>query len=89
MAALDRRLQLLIDEDRYARVAAEAARRGASVSAVIREAIDLVYPSQLEHRRDAVARLLDFTSLEPPDLDDTAWGRTRDALEAAQTERFT
>lgn len=40
MSALERRLQLLLDQARYERVAAAARTRGVSVSAVIRDAID-------------------------------------------------
>lgn len=40
MSALERRLQLLLDQARYERVAAAARARGVSVSAVIRDAID-------------------------------------------------
>lgn len=40
MSALERRLQLLLDQERYERVAAAARARGVSVSAVIRDAID-------------------------------------------------
>lgn len=40
MSPLERRLQLLLDQERYERVAAAARARGVSVSAVIRNAID-------------------------------------------------
>lgn len=40
MSLMERRLQLLLDEARYDRVAREAERSGRSVAAVIREAID-------------------------------------------------
>ncbi len=40
MRTLERRVHLLLDEPRYRRVAREAERRGTSVAAVIREAID-------------------------------------------------
>ena len=55
--ALDRRLQLLLDEERYQRVAAIAQQRGSSVAAVIREAIDRGLPSA-DRRRAAAGRLL-------------------------------
>jgi len=44
MSTLERRLQLLLDQERYERVAAEARESGRSVNAVIREAIDAHYP---------------------------------------------
>jgi len=39
MHTLDRRIQLLLDEPRYRKVAGEAKRRRVSVAAVIREAM--------------------------------------------------
>jgi len=58
---LSRRTQLLLDTDRYERVRREAARRGLSVGAVIRDAIDVALPpgdEDLRRRREAGARLL-------------------------------
>jgi hypothetical protein len=37
---MERRLQILLDEGRYARISAAAKQRGVSVATVIREAID-------------------------------------------------
>lgn len=53
----DRRLQLLLDDERYRRVAALAQQRGTSVAAVIREAIDRGLPSS-DRRRLAAARTI-------------------------------
>ncbi|MGH9013398.1 MAG: antitoxin [Acidimicrobiia bacterium] len=65
-----RRLQILLDEERYRRVAAEAERRKVSVATVIREAIDRSLPSDLERRRAAIDALL---AAEPmPVRDDPA-----------------
>lgn len=50
---LDRRLQILLDEPRYRRVAAAARARGTSVGAVIRAAIDEAVPADLEEKRAA------------------------------------
>ncbi len=49
----DRRLQLLLDEPRYQRVAFEARRRNTSVAAVIRAAIDTALAPDLEEKRAA------------------------------------
>lgn len=43
---MERRLQLLLDAERYARLAGEAERSGRSVAAVIREAIDFRFPGE-------------------------------------------
>ena len=62
MSLLERRLQLLLDADRYDRVCAEAARSGRSVAAVIREAIDLRFPDDEDSARvQAVKALLSLT----------------------------
>ena len=44
MCMLTRRLQVLLDEERYARLAAQAARTNLSVAAVVRAAIDAAFP---------------------------------------------
>jgi len=61
---LDHRLQILIDEERYDKLAREARRRGVSVAAVIRDAIDRL-PMDDERRRAALARIL---AAEPMDV---------------------
>ena len=65
---MDRRLQLLLDQDRYERVAEAARQKRVSVAAVIRDAIDQSL-APVDRRRDAAARLiLDAPAMEvPPD----------------------
>jgi len=59
MHMLDRRLQLLLDADRYRKVEREARRRGTSVAAVIRSAIDQIPSSEdWERRRAALEAIL-------------------------------
>ncbi len=65
---LDRRLQLLLDEERYERVARLAAERGSSVAAVIREAIDRGLPSPDRQRATAARRILDAEPMPVPDV---------------------
>ena len=57
MRRSDRRVQLLLDEARYRKVAQEARRRHVSVAAVIREAIDDL-PAEPNRRRTAIAEIL-------------------------------
>jgi hypothetical protein len=66
MSMLERRLQLLLDQERYERVAAEAKESGRSVNAVIREAIDAHYPPGAEARRAAMQRFLEMTAVPDP-----------------------
>ena len=54
----ERRLQLLLDHERYDRVASEAERSGRSVAAIIRDAIDLKFPDDGDAGRQAAARRL-------------------------------
>lgn len=68
---MERRLQLLLDQTRYQRVADEAARSGRSVAAVIREAIDMRFPSGDGERRQRLAELLD--SSEAPVAPGESW----------------
>ena len=58
MSLMERRLQLLLDQERYDRVAAEASRSGRSVAAVIREAIDLRFDDSGSRRAAGMAELL-------------------------------
>jgi len=67
MATMTRRLQLLLDEGRYIRLERRAKRRGTSVAAVIREAIDTTFPDEDLDRERAVQFLLDA---EPMPIED-------------------
>ncbi len=64
--AMDRRLQILLDEPRYRRVEAAARARGTSVAAVIREAIDMALPADLERKRAAWEALRNAEPMELP-----------------------
>jgi len=57
MSMLDHRLQILLDEERYRKLAREANRRGVSIAVVIREAIDRL-PADGKLRRAAVESIL-------------------------------
>jgi hypothetical protein len=53
MLMLDRRLQILLDEGRYLRLAARARERKTSIATIVREAIDQALPADLEKKRAA------------------------------------
>jgi hypothetical protein len=72
MCMLSERLQILLDADRRERLEREAAARGTSVAAVVREAIDLAFPSTSAVRASAGRRLLDAAPMEVPDPDELA-----------------
>ena len=68
--SLDRRLQLLLDEERYARVEAIARRERRSVASVIREAIDAHTSSSPDRRAAAWARILQADPMPVPPPED-------------------
>ena len=57
MRMLDHRVQILLDDERYRKVAREAKRRQVSIAAVIRDALDQL-PNNTELRRAAVDAIL-------------------------------
>lgn len=65
--ALERRLQILIDEPRYRRLVARARERDTSVSAVIREAIDVAVPDDLAKKRAAAKAILEAEPIPVPE----------------------
>ena len=77
----ERRVQVLLDDDRYEKLAREAARRGISIGALVRDAIDRL-PVDDDQRRSAIAAILDAepmaVPLDPSDLRaEIAAGRSR------------
>lgn len=66
---LERRLQVLLDEDRHRRLAAVAAERGVSVATVVREAIDRGLPAADGRRRAAAQRVLEAADMPVGDPD--------------------
>ena len=77
MRHLDRRVQLLLDEPRYPKVAGEARRRRVSVASVIREAIDRL-PADIQLWRTAIAEILTAEPMPLP-TDPSALRRKLDA----------
>ncbi|MDA8040148.1 MAG: antitoxin [Actinomycetota bacterium] len=67
MSILNRRLQVLIDEDRWARLEREASHRGVPVAVLVREAIDQRFPALAEERRAALQAVLDAEPMEVPE----------------------
>jgi hypothetical protein len=66
MRNLERRVHLLLDEDRYRKLEVEAKLRHVSVAAVIRDAIDRM-PSDLDRRRQAMEAILAAPGMPVPD----------------------
>lgn len=80
--AMTRRLQLLLDEERYRRVAAVARRKRVSVATVIRDAIDSSLASESRDRASAAAAILAAEPMPVPSVKelrkelDEVWSRT-------------
>ena len=68
MHMLSERLQVLVDPERRRRLEQEAAARGTSVGALVREAIDLAFPSTAAQRSAAAAAVLDAEEIPVPDV---------------------
>jgi hypothetical protein len=67
---LSRRLQILIDEERYKRLERAAQKNKGSVAAAIRDAIDLAYPANLDEKRKAAAAIVSAPQIELPDVEE-------------------
>lgn len=68
MLMLTRRLQVLLDEDRYARLSRQASERGASVATLVREAIDIAFPTIDPRRAAAAERILAAEPMAVPEI---------------------
>lgn len=66
MCMLERRLQILLDEARYRRLADRARARGVSVARVVREAIDASLPASGPRRKAAARRVLSARRMPVP-----------------------
>jgi hypothetical protein len=82
MSVLERRIQLLLDQERYERLAAEARRSGRSINAVIREAIDRHYPAAAEARSKAILDFLATTTVPDPGAPES-WPDIKSELDEA------
>lgn len=75
MGTMTRRIQLLVDDQRYALLEREAATTGRPVSELIRDAIDGRYDVDLATRHAAYQRIL---AAKPMPVED--WDRMKDEL---------
>jgi hypothetical protein len=82
MLMLEHRLQILLDEERHARITSVARERGVSVATVVREAIDRGVADPGDRRRAAGRRLLDAPDMPVPEPLEL-----RDELDALRARR--
>lgn len=69
MSALTRRTQVLLDEERYARLERRAGETNRSIAAVVREAIDVAYPERAMSREQAFEVLRNAPRLDHGDAE--------------------
>lgn len=79
---LERRLQVLLDDERHRRVVSAARERGVSVAAVVRDAIDKGLAGPEARRRSAGARLLEAEDMPVGDAE-----QLREELDALRGRR--
>lgn len=82
MCMLEHRLQILLDEERHARITSVARERGVSVASVVREAIDRGVADSSIRRRAAGQRLLEASDMAVPEP-----GELREELDALRSRR--
>jgi hypothetical protein len=82
MLMLEHRLQILLDEERHARITSVARERGVSVATVVREAIDRGVADPGNRRQAAGLRLL-----EAPDMPVPEPAELKDELDALRARR--
>lgn len=68
MCILNRRLQVLIDDDQMHRLEREATRQRVAVSVLVREAIDAAFPANTAVRRAAGRQVLEAEPMPVPDV---------------------
>lgn len=84
MALLEKRLQVLLDDERFRRLESESAATGRSVGSIVRAAIDLHFSTAGggDARAAAARRLLDATAVPSADLEPD-WAESKAAVVAA------
>ena len=70
MHMLSRRLQILLDEERYERLSRRSTERGSSVATLVREAIDLAYPAVDPRKAAAAEEILSADPMPVPDAEE-------------------
>ncbi|MPZ52947.1 MAG: hypothetical protein GEU79_09490 [Acidimicrobiia bacterium] len=82
MATLTRRLQVLLDEERFERLSDLADRRGTTVAVLVREALDRSYPRDGIAAAEAADR---FLARPPRDLGE--WQQHKEEIEDSLLRR--
>ncbi len=86
MSVLERRLQVLLDQERFDRLSRESAATGRSIGALVREAIDLRYPAEVDIHMQAARGLLDLAGRDATPEPD--WPEVKAELERDLARRL-
>jgi hypothetical protein len=78
---MERRLQLLLDEERYSRLSAESRESGRSIASLIREAIDTRWDADAARHQAAAQRVLDWVTPPTPGEREEDWDEIKRAIE--------
>jgi hypothetical protein len=70
LCMLDRRLHILLDAERYDRLARKAEERGTSIATLVREALDVAFPAVDPRRAAAAKEILSAEPMPVPDVSD-------------------
>lgn len=84
---LDRRLQVLVSEQTFARLQAESKRSGRSIGSIVRCAIDLQWSSEADDRRLAGLCFLAATE-SPRPTPEPDWALSKRALDEENFEKL-
>jgi hypothetical protein len=86
---LNRRLQVLVDDERYERLSRESARIGAPVGELVRRAIDHEFPGVGDHtERERAGRELLALPPPPGDGPEPDWENQKRELRDARSSRW-
>jgi hypothetical protein len=82
MRMLNRRLQILVDDERYERLARESGRIGAPVGELVRRAIDREFPG-VERRAERERAGRELLAMSPPPGTEPDWeDQKRETIDA-------
>ncbi len=70
MATLERRVQILLDEERYQAATTAARERGVSLGQVVREALDASFGADARRRHRALQVILNAEPVQMPDVEE-------------------
>lgn len=83
---LKRRLQVLVDDERYERLAQESTRSGAPVGELVRRAIDHEYPPSKHAERERAGQ--ELLAMAPPPGPEPDWEQQKGAMLDSRAQKW-